>query len=153
MRMRRPIRWKTGSPSSSSSSRIWRLMADCETCSFSPAAVKEPLSAIARMISSCLRSMRSAYIPESHGFNGTDTAERYQSGWSLGLGAWSVLGPWSFVRRRLTTAGAFGWRGQRFAGSLDRLLQIAFIHLDANEAHVQLGARDGSRAELDVSFI
>ena len=33
MRMRRPTRRKTGSFSSSSSSRIWRLMADCDTCS------------------------------------------------------------------------------------------------------------------------
>src|SRR5262245_48495264 len=56
--MRRPIRSKTGSPSSSSRIRIWRLIADCETCSFSPAAVNDPVSAIARMISSCLRSMR-----------------------------------------------------------------------------------------------
>src|SRR5688572_13013045 len=61
MRMRRPMRWKTGSPSSSSRSRIWRLIADCETCSFSPAAVNEPVSAIARMISSCRRSMASVY--------------------------------------------------------------------------------------------
>src|SRR5688572_12143862 len=61
MRMRRPIRWKTGSPSSSSRSRIWRLIADWETCSFSPAAVNEPVSAMARMISSCRRSMASGY--------------------------------------------------------------------------------------------
>ena len=60
IRMRRPIRWKTGSPSSASRSSTWRLIADCETCSFSPAAVNEPLSAIARMISSCRRSMRLA---------------------------------------------------------------------------------------------
>src|SRR5688572_4890031 len=59
--MRRPIRWNTGSPSSSSRSRIWRLIADWETCSFSPAAVNEPVSAMARMISSCRRSMASGY--------------------------------------------------------------------------------------------
>src|SRR5688572_4700018 len=60
--MRRPIRWNTGSPSSSSRSRIWRLIADWETCSFSPAAVNEPVSAMARMISSCRRSMASGYL-------------------------------------------------------------------------------------------
>ena len=43
----RPTRRNSGSPSSSSSSRIWRLIADCETCSFLPHAVKEPVSAIA----------------------------------------------------------------------------------------------------------
>src|SRR6266545_3559965 len=48
---------KSGSLNSSSRSRIWRLIADCETCRRAPAAVKEPLSAIARRISSCLRSM------------------------------------------------------------------------------------------------
>ena len=52
MRMRRPMRRNTGFFSSSSSSRIWRLMADCETWSLWPAAVNDPVSAMARMISS-----------------------------------------------------------------------------------------------------
>src|SRR5919112_4525399 len=56
----RPKRMKSGSFSSSSSSRIWRLMADCETWSRAPARVKEPVSAIALMISSCLRSTMSS---------------------------------------------------------------------------------------------
>ena len=56
MRMRRPMRRKTGVFSSSSSNRIWRLMADCDTCSLWPAAVKDPVSAMARMISSWRRS-------------------------------------------------------------------------------------------------
>ena len=58
MRMRRPMRRKTASLSSSSSSSTCRLIADCETFSFWPAAVKEPVSAMARMISSWRRSMR-----------------------------------------------------------------------------------------------
>src|SRR4051794_38612796 len=48
---------KSGSLNSSSRSRICRLIADCETCSRAPAAVNEPVSAIARSISSCLRSI------------------------------------------------------------------------------------------------
>src|SRR5688500_16085190 len=56
MRMRRPTRRNTGSLSSSSSSRICRLIADCETWSLWPAAVNDPVSAMARMISSCRRS-------------------------------------------------------------------------------------------------
>ena len=55
--IRRPKRRNSGSLNSSSSSRICRLIADCETCSRAPAAVNEPLSAIARRISSCRRSI------------------------------------------------------------------------------------------------
>ena len=74
MRMRRPTRRKTGSLSSSSSSRICRLIADCDTCSLWPAAVNEPVSAMARMISSCRRSTRQALrhranIYDEDGFN------------------------------------------------------------------------------------
>src|SRR5262245_16950943 len=65
--MRRPKRMNSGSLNSSSSSRIWRLMADCETFRRAPAAVKEPLSAIARRISSCLKSIfgRGAFAPRT----------------------------------------------------------------------------------------
>src|SRR5262245_883196 len=57
MRTCRPTRRNSGSPSSSSSNRIWRLMADCETCSFRPQAVNDPVSAMACNISSWRRSM------------------------------------------------------------------------------------------------
>src|SRR5678816_4581702 len=50
---------------------------------------------------------------------------------------------------RLTSAGAFDWRRQRLAGSLDGLLQVAFVHLDADEAHAQLGAGNRGRAETE----
>ena len=43
---------------------IWRLIADCETFSRAPAAVKEPVSAIARMISSCRKSMGTSLAGE-----------------------------------------------------------------------------------------
>ena len=52
IRTLRPTRRKMLSFSSSSSSRIWRLIADCETRSFRPAPVKEPVSATAWTISS-----------------------------------------------------------------------------------------------------
>ena len=58
MRTFRPMRRKMLSFSSSSSSRICRLIADCDTCSFRPAPVKEPVSATAWTISSWRRSMR-----------------------------------------------------------------------------------------------
>ncbi len=52
MRMRRPTLRKMFSLSSSSSSRIWRLIADCDTFSFRPAPVNDPVSATACTISS-----------------------------------------------------------------------------------------------------
>jgi hypothetical protein len=42
-------------------------MADCETRNFSPAAVNDPVSAMARMISSCRRSMGAGYMRAAHG--------------------------------------------------------------------------------------
>src|SRR5215471_13787508 len=54
---RRPRRTKSRSWNSSSSSRICRLMADCETWRRAPAAVNDPVSAIALTISSCRRSI------------------------------------------------------------------------------------------------
>src|SRR5436190_3296805 len=56
MRTCRPTRRNSGSPSSSSSSAIWRLMADCDTWSFRPHAVNDPVSAMAWRISSWRRS-------------------------------------------------------------------------------------------------
>ena len=56
MRILRPRRRNSCSFSSSSSSRIWRLTADCDRCSCCPALVNEPVCATARSISSCLRS-------------------------------------------------------------------------------------------------
>jgi hypothetical protein len=57
MRTLRPIRKKMLSFSSSSSSRICRLIADWDTCSFRPAPVNEPVSATACTISSWRRSI------------------------------------------------------------------------------------------------
>ena len=57
IRMRRPMRRKIASFISSSSRRICRLIADCDTCSFRPAPVNDPVSATACTISSWRRSI------------------------------------------------------------------------------------------------
>src|SRR5689334_4973827 len=61
--MRRPNLRNNGSLNSSSSRSTCRLTADCETCRRSPAAVNDPLSAIARRISSCLKSISVGPLP------------------------------------------------------------------------------------------
>src|ERR1051325_2786149 len=124
MRMRRPMRWKTVSPSSSSSSRICRVVADCETSSFSPAAVNEPVSAMARMISSCRKSTSEAYINDTHRHNTIDE---------------------NFAVR--------GWEGARVRSSrfdaCDRFREIPFVHLDAHEVQAALRAGAGRRSETE----
>src|SRR5688572_18619192 len=122
MRMRRPMRWNTASPSSSSSSRTWRLIADCDTRSFSPAAVNDPVSAMARMISSCRRSMRACYMRCAHGYKETHE----QSGFPFA------------APRPLSNRGA---------RSRDGFRQIPGVHLDAHEAKAKLGARDSGRSK------
>src|SRR5687767_2723517 len=119
MRMRRPMRWNTASPSSSSSSRIWRLIADWETWSFSPAAVNDPVSAMARMISSCRRSMDET-------------------------GSYPVR---MDSARSMSSPGRAGWRLQDRLRPGDRFLQIPLVHLDADEADPELGAGDRGRAK------
>ena len=39
--------------------------------------------------------------------------------------------------------------GRARARSLDRLIEVVLVHLDADEAHAQFGARDGGRPETE----
>src|SRR5262245_60799229 len=99
--------------------RIWRLMADWETCSFSPAAVKDPVSAIARMISSCLRSM---------------------SQHTCGL----LMNLLATIRSR----DRGGWLEGR-ARAFHRLVEISLVHFNPDETQTELGAGDrrGTKAK------
>src|SRR3954463_2090734 len=64
---------------------ICRLIADCETFSRAPAAVKEPVSAIARMISSCLRSMVPSIGRDPAGSRGISEMKRIYQSYRTGL--------------------------------------------------------------------
>ena len=97
--------------------------------------MNEPLSAMARMISSCRRSMRSAYMSRAHGSRVSMLLEERGNG--------CIERSASIRSSRFVPPGEPlppSARRRRAAACLARGIPV---HLDPDEVHPQLRARDG----------
>src|SRR5688572_3977979 len=131
--MRRPTRRNTGSLSSSSRRRIWRLIADCETWSLWPAAVNDPVSAMALMISSCRRST----IPSQDASKDTSRRE---------MGSRGTMSQSAVDSRQLRVQSSV-CSLQFMTSACDGFLQIVLVELDAGEIDPEFCACDGRTAK------